>query len=211
MNSNFVMEILVFCAILGGPFLGIWAQGRLEAKRQAKDRKLDVFKTLMATRATPLSQEHVHALNRIDIEFRDSKKVRNAWNILLNHFGESPTPPSVPAAQASRAEREQYERDQLKYSGDFARWIERVHDLRTKLLMEMGALLDYEFNEVHVRKGTYNPRWQEDLEMEGRSFLKAANEVFTGQRWLPMYIVNWPQQEPEPQAPQRNGEGDNND
>ena len=160
------------------------------------------------TRATPLSQEHVRALNRIDIEFDDSKKVRDAWNTLLNHFGEGPTQPPAPAAGASKAAREEYERDQLKYSSDFARWIERVHDLRTKLLMEMGALLHYDFNEVHIKKGTYNPRWQEDLETEARSILKAANEVFTGKRWLPMYIVNWPQQEPEPNAarPQENAD-----
>jgi len=197
LQNNIVMEILVLLAILAGPFIGIWAQGKLDQKKQAKDRKLDVFKTLMATRATPLSEEHVRALNRIDIEFDGpkEKEVRNIWSTLLDHFGEGPTPPAVPAAGALQAEQEEYERDQLKYNNDFARWVERVHALRTKLLMEMGALLDYDFNEVHIKKGTYNPRWQEELETTGRSVLKAANEVFTGHRWLPMYIVNWPDQE----------------
>ncbi len=197
LENNIGMEILVILAILAGPFIGIWAQNALDKRRQSKERKLDVFKTLMATRAASLSEEHVHALNRIDIEFNGAKEkeVRNAWSTLLDHFGESPKQPTVPGAGSSQAERDQYEKEQLKYNGDFARWIERMYDLRTKLLLEMGTLLDYDFNEVHIRKGAYNPRWLEETGMTAQSALVAANEVFTGQRWLPMYIVNWPEQE----------------
>ncbi len=93
-----LMEILVLIAIVGGPFLGIWAQGKLDEKRQAKERKLDIFKTLMATRATPLSPEHVRALNRIDLEFNGGKEkeVQSAWNALVTHFGEGPKLPVSP-------------------------------------------------------------------------------------------------------------------
>ena len=96
-----LMEILVLIAIVGGPFLGIWAQGKLDEKRQAKERKLDIFKTLMATRATPLSPEHVRALNRIDLEFNGGKEkeVQSAWNALVTHFGEGPKLPVPPPSQ----------------------------------------------------------------------------------------------------------------
>ena len=192
-----VMEFLVLIAILVGPFLGIWAQSKLENRRQSKQRKLDIFKTLMATRGTPLSPEHVGALNRIDMEFhgRKEKMVRNAWNTLLNHFGEFPKPPSLPAAQATQAEHEKYEQEKQSYDFASAQWAERAVGLRISLLREMGNLLEYDFDEVHIKKAAYNPKLHEELEITQRSFLEAANEVFTGKRWLPMFIVNWPEQQ----------------
>ncbi len=129
-----VMEILVLIALVAGPYLGIWAQGRRDEKKQAKERKLDIFKTLMATRATPLSPEHVSALNRIDTEFGGSeeKKVRDAWNTLLDHFGSTPQPPPIPPAKATPAEKEKYEDENRTYQFSFAQWVDRVADLRIR-------------------------------------------------------------------------------
>ena len=63
--------------------LAIWANGKLKdtISKSTYQRKLDIFKTLMATRATPLARTHVESLNRIDIEFTGikEKKVREAW------------------------------------------------------------------------------------------------------------------------------------
>ena len=72
------MEWLTIFAIAVGPFLGIWANGKLEDRKNTNQGKLDIFKTLMATRATPLARDHVESLNRIDIEFtgRKDKKIR---------------------------------------------------------------------------------------------------------------------------------------
>ena len=61
--------LLTIVAIVFGPFLGIWVHGKLEDQKTTSQRKLDIFKTLMATRATPLARVHVESLNRIDIEF----------------------------------------------------------------------------------------------------------------------------------------------
>jgi len=196
LENNIGMEILVVLAILAGPFIGIWAQSRIDKRRQSKERKLDVFKTLMATRATPLSQEHVRALNRIDMEFfgRKEKKVRNAWNTLLDHFGEGPTHPPEPAEGISPVNLKKHHLELQKYDNDFARWLERTGSLRTKLLKEMGASPGYDFGEVHIRKAAYNPRLHDDIEMTQLSVIKAINDVFTRKRSLPMDIVNWPEQ-----------------
>ncbi|MDP2815120.1 MAG: hypothetical protein Q8O19_00395, partial [Rectinemataceae bacterium] len=53
-------------------------------------RKMHVFSTLMATRATTLSPLHVEALNRIDIEFYKDRKVKDAWKALLDGFESYP-------------------------------------------------------------------------------------------------------------------------
>ena len=191
------MEFLVLIAILIGPFLGIWANDKLGERKQAKERKLDIFKTLMATRATPLSPEYVRALNRIDMEFVGGKddKVQRAWNALLTHFGEGPNPPNLPATDASEVERKKHEKEYQTFEIAFVQWSKDTDDLRTKLLKEMGARLGYDFDDVHIRKAAYNPKLHGDIEMTQRSFLEAANEVFTWKRSLPMFIVNWPGQQ----------------
>lgn len=83
-----MLEILTIAAILIGPFLGIFAQNQIDRTRNTQRRKLDIYKTLMATRAEPLSRAHVEALNRIDVEFTDGseKAVRDAWTTHLDNF-----------------------------------------------------------------------------------------------------------------------------
>jgi hypothetical protein len=60
-------DLLIVCATLIAPLLAIQAQKWLERFREDQERKLRVFKTLMATRATVVSAEHVQALNMIDL------------------------------------------------------------------------------------------------------------------------------------------------
>ena len=91
---------ITIVALFLGPILAIQVQKLIEAKKEKRDRRFDIFKTLMATRAERLSTEHVQALNLIDIEFygkirwgtrfqtEREKAVTNAWknyNDHLNH------------------------------------------------------------------------------------------------------------------------------
>ena len=61
------MSWLTVIAILLAPFVAVHVQKRLEQGRETKERKLNVFRSLMATRGAILSPIHVEALNRIDI------------------------------------------------------------------------------------------------------------------------------------------------
>jgi len=86
-----IFEWLTLAAIIVGPILAVQAQQFLESVRNKKARRLNVFHTLMATRAARLSHNHVQALNMIDIEFYgrrvlgqriqtpSEKAVTNAW------------------------------------------------------------------------------------------------------------------------------------
>ena len=70
MKEDQTMNILLtILAVLIAPilalFLSIWWNNRQEAKK----RRIDIFRTLMATRTMGLSPVHVEALNRIDVEF----------------------------------------------------------------------------------------------------------------------------------------------
>jgi hypothetical protein len=87
----------------------------------------------MGNRATPLSPLFVQALNLIDIEFdgNDEKPVRNAWKVLLDHFGELGT---------------------FNQSGTAIppHLLERTVSLTSNLLLQMGKSLGYEFDEERV-------------------------------------------------------------
>ena len=53
--------------------MAVQVQKWLEVFREERGRKLWIFKTLMATRASAVSAEHVQALNMIDLEFREKR------------------------------------------------------------------------------------------------------------------------------------------
>ena len=74
----------IVAATLAGPVLAVQAQKWIERYREKRSQKISVFSTLIATRATPLSAEHVRALNTIDLAFKDDKLVIEAWREYLD-------------------------------------------------------------------------------------------------------------------------------
>ena len=83
-------EIINLLAIILGPILAIQVSQKLEDYKQRKARQVNIFKVLMATRATPIDVRHVEALNMIDIEFNGKnskeKDVLRAWKDYLDHL-----------------------------------------------------------------------------------------------------------------------------
>ena len=64
-----VSVILTMSAILLAPLVAIQVSVYLEKKREVRGTRLNVFRTLMATRGSKLSVNHINALNMIDVEF----------------------------------------------------------------------------------------------------------------------------------------------
>ena len=187
------MEWLTIIAIAFGPFFGIWAHGKLENRKRTYERKLDIFKILMSTRATPLADVHVQSLNRIDIEFTEHKerKVREAWAVLLDHYTQGPIPPTKLLPSQLQVDRDKYDQELQAYRSAQALWNDRVIALRATLLKEMGAIFKYDFDEVRIKKAIYHPQLHESLETERLFLLKTANDVLSGQR--PIGISVWPE------------------
>lgn len=84
-------DVAIVVATLLGPVLAIQAQKILERSRDRKERRMVIFRTLMATRASVLSPAHVEALNAIPIEFYGNtgklKEINEAWKLYLDHLG----------------------------------------------------------------------------------------------------------------------------
>lgn len=166
---------LTILAILAAPWVALWIQAKLDAKKEAKGRRLNIYKTLMATRATPLSQEHVRALNMIDLEFYGKKKyqsIRSAW-------------------QAYLRVRIEHKATNEKEIIDFNK---ACDETLTTLLVKMGKTLGYNFNEENIRKSLYKPGGHVSEE-NYQTFIRAKlSDLFSGSFALPMNLKVSPEE-----------------
>ena len=138
--------------------------------REIRNRKLHVFKTLMATRAYAVSPKHVEALNRIDLEFSNKHKkereVVYAWKEYLDLLSSKEMP------------REQ--------------WDTKRVDLLVELLHKMATVLDYEFDKTHIKNSAYAPIAHGDIEEQQKFLRVGLIEILEGKREVPMRVTNLP-------------------
>ena len=174
-------EAIMIFAVLVAPLLAVQATKYLERQREKRDAKFRIFRILMATRATGLSWQHVEALNLIDIEFhgRKYKRITDAWKIYLDHLAQPPPDESGRIAHNDKRE-----------------------DLLISLLQEMGKVLGYEFDSVHLKRAAYVPKGHIDFEQEGHLLRKVAIQVLSGQQAISMNVQSLPElmQPPEVEA-----------
>jgi Family of unknown function (DUF6680) len=78
---------LTLLAIVLGPLFGVWLARHMQNRAFYRERRMDIFRTLMRTRRTPMYPEHVGALNLVEIEFAKDKDVIGAWRDLFAHLG----------------------------------------------------------------------------------------------------------------------------
>lgn len=170
-----VSEIISVVAVLLSPLVALQVSGLLQRRREERQRRLQVFKTLMGTRASGLAPEHVQALNMIDIEFHGpdskSKAVLNAWKAYLDHLNSSQT--------------------------DSAVWGSKREDLFVDLLYEMSRHLDYDFDKTHIRRTSYFPKGVGDLESDQLAIRRGVAEIMSGRASFPIYLTGMNQ----PNAP----------
>ncbi len=171
------IEILTVFAVLAGPILAVQAQKFIEIWKERRTKKLGVFKTLMATRGSPISSAHVEALNMIDLEFYGKNKkeqaVVEAWKIYLSHLSDGPK-----------------DIESETYQSRFDAWFRKNNDLLTDLLQSMAACLGYHFDKVHLQKGVYVPQGHTDLELEKSLVRRGTLDVLSGRRSIPIIVSN---------------------
>lgn len=159
-------------AVLLGPILAVQVQKIIEHLTEKKNRKKQVFSILMATRATPMAPLHVEALNRIDIDFYDDKKVKAAWNKLRDNFNHYPKP----------------EEEDFKIKSNS--WAEKSVEFFNDLLNEMANSLGYKFDAVDLKRGSYYPKGHGDLEDENYKMRQALLKILSGKESFPIKVVD---------------------
>jgi len=164
-EAGVAMAILTVIAIIMGPLVALWLQRMAEDRRERRQRKFDVFKTLMTNRATPLAYQYVQALNLIDVVFnaenKEEKAVRTAWGILLDHLNTNKAQP------------------------DF---VEKIRTLTATLLAAMGKCLGFDFGEVYLKRHAYQPEGHGKLEEEQNELRRLLLEALRGNRRIPIAV-----------------------
>jgi len=156
---------LTISAIIYGPIRALQVQRKLDEEREARDRKLWVFKTLMSYRATGLAPQFVQALNIIELEFDrpEEKPITTAWKELLDHFQDMAQPNRNAETDA-----------------------ERRRELTAELLVRMGKSLGYDFDKVYIKKSAYYPQFLVDVETEQHLVRKGILSLLKGHSRLPV-------------------------
>jgi hypothetical protein len=158
-----IIAALTILAIIVGPLLALLLQRIAENRREKRQAKLWVFRTLMMYRATPLAYAYVQALNLIDVTFNadndKEKAVREAWNSLLDHLTVN------------------------KDNPDFG---ENTRVLTAKVLAAMGKCLGYAFDEVYLKRHAYQPKGHGDMELEQQELRKLLLQVLRNDRRIPV-------------------------
>lgn len=169
------LEWLTLIAILLGPIFAVQVQKFLEKGQEKRARRLKIFRTLMSTRATPLVQARIEALNLIDIEFQGSnekdKQVLSQWKICLDHLNNGLSDPSA-----------------ADYQNKLSIWSAKLEELNGTLLQKIGQSLGYDFDEVQIKRGAYNPKAHGDIEQENQQLRKGFIELLSEKRSLHVKI-----------------------
>jgi len=165
-------DVLLIIAVLVAPFLAVFAQRQIDLWREQRQRKLWVFKTLMATRGQTLSPKHVQALNMIELEFQkpSEKPILEAWKEYHDHLHSYP--------------KEGENQKELAVV-----WDKESTKFLANLLSEMSKAFSYKFDAVQIKKGAYSPQGHATIEMELQLLRRFALEWFAGDRKVSVSIV----------------------
>lgn len=159
-----ISDWLMITAVFLGPIVAVRLTRFLDERREIRERKLEIFKTLMATRAYNVSWAHVEALNRIDLEFEkknsDERAVLDAWKAYHDLLGNDRLSPE--------------------------QWGTRRVDLLVELLHKMALVLDYDFDKTHIKNSSYAPKVHGDLEAQQDAIRRLTIELLEGRRALPI-------------------------
>lgn len=161
-------------AIIVGPLTAVLVTVYLERRRQNYERRHNVFRSLMKTRRTFLSPEHVEALNLIEIEYHGHKGVLDSYEKLFDYFVNSIA-----------------KRDDEKEQSFEARKAEFHSDLLSALLLEMSKDLGYNKNQFEILRGGYSPILHGQIEEDQGKIRKLLAGLHDGKMAIPVAVTDF--------------------
>jgi hypothetical protein len=177
------MEWVTILALLVGPVLAVIVTRYVDSIRAKHERRMTIFRALMATRRAQLSPEHVGALNLVEIEFHGETPVIEAWK---NYFSNLSGPAIYPTATPQ----------------DVDQFVRARSNLLTKLLHAIATSLKFKMEQLDIDERGYAPTaWFND-ENTVRQIRTLALEVLQHKRGLPVTPLNLPAGGPYPAPPE---------
>ena len=155
---------LMILAVLLAPFTAVFAQRAIEVWWEKRQRRLLLFKELMASRGATLSHQHVQALNMLELEFSEPKfkSIREAWREYHDHLNSFP------------------QRGVDGFEAKIDVWNDGSERLLGNLLQTMAQSLKYDFDPVLIKKGAYTPKGHADIELQNQAIRHYLIEVLAG-------------------------------
>ena len=159
---------IVFATILG-PILAVWASEIRQQRRQFRDRKEWVFRTLMSTRGAKLRSEHVEAINNIEFAFprKSCISVEDARSLYRKHLRH---PDSISQDQATSQA-----------------WARKLNDLFAELLYQMSLDLKIPFSKSEITEESYHPDAYIFDELMSKQIKMLTLEVLKNERSIQIY------------------------
>jgi len=148
-------DVLMIIAVLLSPLFAVQVTQFLNRRKEANDKRLEIFKTLMSTRGYRVSLGHVFALNTIEFTF--DRKVSKDEDVVI-------------AWKAYR--------DSLN-SGHLGKdhYSEKHEEIYVKLLYKMSIALNYDFDEITLKHSHYTPIIHKSIDDQWALIRENALEV----------------------------------
>ncbi len=175
------IEWVEILAIVSGPILAVQAQVWLDKVRKLKNTRTDIFKTLMATRATRINPSHVHALNSIDLEFNDKQILEH-----LKQYKKILT--KVPASPEKNSNEEIINFQSLQRE-----WEKDCNSKFIDLLLSISNSLGYKFQKSDIEDGIYYPDGLARIDQENQMLRLTAINFFEGKNTAKFGIEYFPE------------------
>jgi Family of unknown function (DUF6680) len=150
---------IMVAAMLLGPILAVQIQKFLEASRELRRTRMNLFHTLMQTRGNRLDPAHVQALNSIDLLFHKDKKVVDAWRIYHDHLTSL---------------------DRSSSDAQLDQWVKRDEDYLVELLAALSRVLGYDFDTVRLKRAIYAPRAHAEHQSDSEMIRRSLADILSG-------------------------------
>lgn len=186
-------EILTLIALIAGPVVAVLIARNMDTRRAKHERRMDVFRTLMRTRRTTLSPDHVGALNLVEVEFKDKPTVTTEWIKYFEHLAsESP----------KRSEEEISEKmTQEEKNRRFDLYDKRVGKERDKLLAillhAIAKVLDFKIEQLEIFEGGYAPQGWNDIEAQQAAIRRFVLGLYFGDFKVPIAVTDYTNARPD--------------
>jgi hypothetical protein len=158
-------DLIIAFAALMGPILAVQAQKWIENWRAAKERRVRIFRTLMATRATRLAPQHVEALNSIPLDFSKDRAVMDRWEEYFAHLMMDDTSLEV--------------------------WGATAQNLFVALVIQIAKSIGYQFNGADMQR-IYFPKGHKQIQDDQFVIQRGLALLLSGQLPLRMAVTELP-------------------
>ncbi len=179
-------EIVTIVALFLGPAVAVLIARWMEYRRAKRERRMDIFRTLMKTRRTRLLPDHVSALNLVEIEFRNNSNVLTAWRAYFQNLGSEQPRRDDEVVSEYLGNDEQRIREE-RYN---IRVCQEREKLLATLLHAIARSLNYKVEALEIFEGGYSPQGWADIEMQQELIRRYVVDLCLGNRALPVVVYN---------------------